>query len=125
MYPAPQCGHLKPMSCPNWPPIVALYAIRWLQRRRRALLRPSQQPPAKRPSKLSKLESPASAVPFRWSVGLCFSLARLFLFGCSDLGPLLVCGCCLRRLIGLAGVLHVVRGRLDLARHETVNPLGP
>src|SRR5262245_27789548 len=58
MYPAPQCGHLKPMSCPNWPPIVALYAIRWLQRRRRTLLRPSQRPPASAQASSVNLKAP-------------------------------------------------------------------
>ena len=31
----------------------------------------------------------------------------------------------LRQLLNLAGVRHVVRRRLDLARHEPVNALGP
>src|SRR5262245_51799165 len=51
-------------------------------------------------------------------------LGLLFL-GRSDLGLLLVGHGCLRRLFGLAGVLHIVRRWLDPARHEAVNPLGP
>jgi hypothetical protein len=45
------------------------------------------------------------------------------LLGRSDLRLLL--GGQQRQLLGLAGVLHVVRRWLDLARHEAGNPLGP
>src|SRR5262245_6917478 len=47
------------------------------------------------------------------------------LIASSNLGFLLVARGCLRRLFGFCGVPHVVRRRLDLARHETVNPFGP
>jgi len=43
----------------------------------------------------------------------------------SDLRLLLGGQGYLRQLLGLGGVLHVVRRRLDLARHEAVNALGP
>src|SRR4029450_1297533 len=49
----------------------------------------------------------------------------LLFFGRSDLRLLLVGHGCLRRLFGLAGVLHVVCRWLDLARHEAVNALRP
>src|SRR5262249_14465067 len=48
-----------------------------------------------------------------------------FLLGRSDLRLFFVGHGCLRRLLCLASVLHVVRRRLDLACHEAVNPLGP
>jgi hypothetical protein len=53
-------------------------------------------------------------------VGLLF-----LLLGRSDLRFLLVRHGCLRWFLRLADVLHVVRRRLDLARHEAVNALGP
>src|SRR4029450_3231729 len=49
----------------------------------------------------------------------------LLFFGRSDLRLLLVGHGCLRRLFGLAGVLHVVCRWLDLTPHEAVNALGP
>jgi hypothetical protein len=48
-----------------------------------------------------------------------------FLLGRSDLGLFLVGHGSLCRLFRLADVLHVVRRRFDLARHEAINPLGP
>src|SRR5262245_10244777 len=46
-------------------------------------------------------------------------------FGLSDLRLFLVGRGRLRRLLGLAGMLHVARRRLDHARHEALNALGP